>query len=76
MKQENRTQFENWASTNNGHPCDFERLYEIVVATLEDPAEQKDFEAALHENALHYYEIYEHLREFLLYLQRNNICNS
>lgn len=36
MKNEIKEKLQNWSLTNNGHPKDNERLYEIVKLTMNE----------------------------------------
>lgn len=43
MEKETKENLHNWSLNNNGHPKDDERLYEIVMSTLNEKISENDF---------------------------------
>lgn len=67
----------NWFSSDNNHPCDDGRFFEIVWQSLDDKIGLSDFEEAIgeqceNEEIAKIYRKYELLRDFLLYLMNNH----
>jgi hypothetical protein len=76
MREENKKQLKQWADFNNGHPYDDERLYEIVINTIDDVASESDFKEVMAEgDADKYFKLYEQLICFAIYLRKNGKLN-
>lgn len=76
MTEEVRKLLKNWADTENGHPCDYERVYDIVIKTIDNKIGESDFkEVASEEKFKKYYSLYEHLVDFAKYYRKNEKNN-
>lgn len=76
MTEEVRKLLKNWANTENGHPCDYERLYDIVIKTIDNKIGELDFEEVVSkEISEQYYSLYENLIDFAQYYRKNEKNN-
>lgn len=73
MSQNIKERIENWANTNNGHTCDNEILYGIVIDTIDNKISENIFDDVIEgELAIECFKRYEDLRNCLLYYKRYN----
>ena len=70
MKKDIKQQLTNWGKTNNGHPYDDQRLYEIVLATMDYKIGSEEFFKIVKKKPITSYRRYEDLLEFARYLKK------
>lgn len=76
MKEKILEQIKSWSTINNNHPCDDNRFFDIVIASVDQKVTQSEFESALEGQvkesyASDYYSKYEMLINFMMYLRNN-----
>lgn len=70
MKNEIKEKLQNWSLTNNDHPQDNERLYEIVKLTMNEKISEHDFYKVVNRKPKTSYRRYEDLYGFAKYLNK------
>ena len=71
MSQNIKERIKDWVNTNNGHPCDNESLYGIVVDTIDNKISETIFDEVIGEKkAVEVYSRYEDLRNCLLFYKK------
>lgn len=70
MKKGTEDNLKNWSLNNNGHPKDDERLYEIVMSTLNEKISENDFLKIVKKRPKTSYRRYEDLRCFAKFLSK------
>jgi len=70
MEKETKENLHNWSLNNNGHPKDDERLYEIVMSTLNEKISENDFLKIVKKKPKTSYRRYEDLYGFAKYLKK------
>lgn len=72
MKEKIKQMLKDWAQTNNNHPIDKNRFYEIVFLTLEEKIEEIDYYDIVPKDSTWTYSKYEDLRDFGRYIEEKN----
>ncbi len=70
MKNEIKEKLQSWFLTNNNHPKDNERLYEIVKLTMNEKISVDDFYKVVKRKPKTSYRRYEDLHNFAKYLNK------
>lgn len=70
MKEDIKKMFKDFTQTDNNHPYDKNRFYEIVFLTLDEKIEENDYCKIVPKDSAWTYNRYEDLREFGHFIEK------